>query len=137
MMVGFLCLGIIFVNLNMLSNIVLKDVASGVVEKEQQQEALAVTGQQQNPGGLQLQEKEYKVGLDFFIMGWPKTGTSSLMRFLDSSDELKVVVKPEDAYKNGLAEFRLKQDSNVSLLFDQIKQAHRNSVKDGERYGIK
>ena len=81
----------------------------------------------------ELQEKQYQVGLDFFIMGYPKTGTSSMMQYLDSNDELKIIGKNS----NALAEYGISGEEDVKRLFDQIESAYLNSDKDGERYGIK
>ncbi len=77
-------------------------------------------------------EKEYEVGLHFFIMGYPKTGTSAMMQFLDSSDELKIV------HRDNRPEFNIRYKEDVDLLFDRIEGDYLKSNRDqNQKYGIK
>mmetsp|Transcript_17361 Transcript_17361/g.21941 ORF Transcript_17361/g.21941 Transcript_17361/m.21941 type:complete len:354 (+) Transcript_17361:150-1211(+) len=84
-----------------------------------------------------VMEKEYKKGLDFFIMGWPKTGTSAMMEYLDSSKELKIVTKSKQENAK-LSEFHIDGKEDVDLLFDRIEEEYLTSDEGKEpQYGIK
>jgi len=90
-----------------------------------------------DPRTRKVMEKEYRKGVDFFIMGWPKTGTSSMMAYLDSSKELKVVTKNIDENADA-AEFHLEGPEDIDILFDRIELDYLLSNEEEElQYGIK
>ena len=85
----------------------------------------------------QVEDRKYdrEKGLDFFMMGWPKTGSTSMMQYLDSSDELKIVTNHKE--DSMLTEFCFDEvEGAVGRLFERIEEEYVNSKKD-VRYGIK
>ena len=84
---------------------------------------------------LMYESKEYKIGLDYFIMGFPKTGTTSLMRYFDSHDGMHHLSKDPTATK--LTEWQIHRTEDMGVLFQQIEEEYLKSDKDKEKFGIK
>jgi len=99
-------------------------------------QAIASQPQSSTTASRTLKEQQRKVGLHFFIVGYPKTGTSAMMSYLDSRNELKIVKRVDTGSDNDPPEFPMAIEEDVDFLFDRIEEEYVKSDKD-QKYGIK